>query len=1456
MSKAKYLITLVFVFLMLSGFFTSTSLAKNERELAEKLAQQFKFYELAEEILLKELDRTDITDKDKEVDYKYKCAESLRDVYKWHAAHLERLNQPVKAKEYRDKAEKLMDEWTEKRYGDDERGQIFRAGQILTDGSNLINRAKFEEDPTKRQELLSESEDNFRRALAIYQAIAEKYIPMIDEILSGIDDPDDPEYQNWIIKYNLLKISWYHWSKALYYLGKMGINTDENYKIALKQIDTMSFEISADAIAYRALLLQADIQYEQEKYSKAVSSCDSVLDLKITLPDWSEAQQKEVNELRQEAFYKIAQASMALKKYEDAVTYLRKMIDVDYKDLTQDWYVKLGRLLRAEAQIKMGEDPAEVIKEESFSSFRKDPEEFFRRKYYDVLASIGRYPELNLKTRIICARAAYDQNRLTDAVPIYQLALNQLDDEMDYERYAPEIYFRVGDSFQKNWRFAEAATVLIEGAQRLVFLNFKYANTKDVPVHMQENFSLKQRFLFMDDSKKYQIELVKKIAVTLAEKAHKNAIWLPGATDLGTQTYIFARDIETRKSIIEGIVGGSEKAQQINFQTEVYDKRYVQKWKEYKNSNEEKANFYSTIAAFSALTRIVGERGYLNSLYNSADLMQIQYKLIESDRDKNARPFPEKVDWALSDSFENGTRNYSGVKFYQWEKSRIGNDNLLGINEDMQKVLIGYLDKILDQTDDLKLLYYNKSLYFYTKFIFETILIDKIAFEETHKGIFDQKLEIIVDTFGKYVKKIYQKKIGIIVDDSNIKVSSVLDEMVVADIQSLMDDYSRSCLDLGLLLRSNPWSKSGFMREKILKEQALLSKKDQKYKDNLKKIEDYIELSNEIEENITNYWVDYDGNYGIYFTDKENEQNDKLLRSKYFGRAKTVLYLAFYLHLKFEKYFEAELDYLAYSNVFAQEMDKDEELRKRGYKMVQNLADHFEMYNVKKFGRYTDAYAFLARIRADLLSNKFVSIDDIKKGLNTAALEDRMELKDNEQVIINDKETLMNLLKKQDSDIYRMVENTPFQNFIIDTMKQFTQWATSKETDKIKQYCDKLNYDLLESLKTYYTRDSVKDIEGKDILDVFAEELIEISKSEGSTKTHPVISRLYDNFLIVVYMDRQFIADRIFEVMKIYKDKFINVGARAAKYEYLFQKLYRGEKIHRKTLLKVGRKLFDSEQYPQAIDFLQNLMTQLENDEDMNIFKTINGVRETGPISSDEKDFKSEIVIRSMLAIAYMNLAIKEITYTPDSKYFKQAEFNLARLFDFIRYRFEQQQLGEYKGMNWEKSLDQYYYLIMLNYKELLEMKSAYIINNGGTYEIDMDINSKSMRLDLKTSKMVLSGEDIKSVEAADAAFTTLTRVLWICHYLSNQAANFSPDQRKYKYLDYYHAYILIAQIGNEKKYNEKLLKANDEYTKLLGNKNLDEIVFFGDPEFSIEFKKLIRQIDKLIEERSLKPGK
>ena len=145
MSKAKYLITLVFVFLMLSGFFTSTSLAKNERELAEKLAQQFKFYELAEEILLKELDRTDITDKDKEVDYKYKCAESLRDVYKWHAAHLERLNQPVKAKEYRDKAEKLMDEWTEKRYGDDERGQIFRAGQILTDGSNLINRAKFEE---------------------------------------------------------------------------------------------------------------------------------------------------------------------------------------------------------------------------------------------------------------------------------------------------------------------------------------------------------------------------------------------------------------------------------------------------------------------------------------------------------------------------------------------------------------------------------------------------------------------------------------------------------------------------------------------------------------------------------------------------------------------------------------------------------------------------------------------------------------------------------------------------------------------------------------------------------------------------------------------------------------------------------------------------------------------------------------------------------------------------------------------------------------------------------------------------------------------------------------------------------------------------------------------------------------------------------------------------------------
>ena len=191
----------------------------------------------------------------------------------------------------------------------------------------------------------------------------------------------------------------------------------------------------------------------------------------------------------------------------------------------------------------------------------------------------------------------------------------------------------------------------------------------------------------------------------------------------------------------------------------------------------EKANFYSTIAAFSALTRIVGERTYLSCLYTSADLMQIQYKLIESDRDRNARPYPEKVDWALSESFENGTRNYSGIKFYQWEKSRIGKDNLLGINENMKKMLDGYLDFILEQSKDLKLLYYYKTLYFHTKFIFETILIDKIAFEETHKGIFSENLEKIVDTFGKYVKKIYQKKLGIAVDDSNVKVASVLDEM-------------------------------------------------------------------------------------------------------------------------------------------------------------------------------------------------------------------------------------------------------------------------------------------------------------------------------------------------------------------------------------------------------------------------------------------------------------------------------------------------------------------------------------------------------------------------------------------------------------------------------------------------------------------------------------------------------
>ncbi|MCD4656675.1 MAG: hypothetical protein K8S87_03935, partial [Planctomycetes bacterium] len=526
-------------------------------------------------------------------------------------------------------------------------------------------------------------------------------------------------------------------------------------------------------------------------------------------------------------------------------------------------------------------------------------------------------------------------------------------------------------------------------------------------------------------------------------------------------------------------------------------------------------------------------------------------------------------------------------------------------------------------------------------------------------------------------------------------------------------------------------------------------------------------------------------------------------------------------------------------------------LRKRGYKMVRDLANHFYMYNVKKYGRYTDAFALLSRSRANLLSNKFVSIDDIRKGLNTAALEDRIELKGGKELIVNDKETLMNLLKQQDSEEYRLVENTPFQNYIINVMKMFTQWVTADETDKIKHYCDNLNYDLLAALTTYYTKVNIKDIEGKNLIEIFAEELIEISKSGESSKTHPVISRLYDNFLIVVYLDRQFIADRIFEVMKIYKDNFIKVGSRAAKYEYLFQKLFRGEKIPRKTLLKVGRKLFDSEQYSQAIDFLQNLMTQLENDEDMNIFK--NG--ETGPISSDEIDFKSEIVIRSMLAIAYMKEAKKEITYTIESKNFKLAEYNLSRLFDFIRYRFEQQQLGQYNDLNWswEKSLDQYYYLIMLSYKELLDLKAAYIINNGGTYEIDVDINSKSMRKNLDSGEMIVTGEDIKTVEAADAAFSTLTRVLWVCHYLANQAANFSPDQRRYKYLDYYRAYILIAQIGNEDKYNEKIINAKIDYTELLGGKNLDEFIFFGDKEFSIEFKKLIRQIDKIFEERDLK---
>ena len=555
-----------------------------------------------------------------------------------------------------------------------------------------------------------------------------------------------------------------------------------------------------------------------------------------------------------------------------------------------------------------------------------------------------------------------------------------------------------------------------------------------------------------------------------------------------------------------------------------------------------------------------------------------------------------------------------------------------------------------------------------------------------------------------------------------------------------------------------------------------------------------------------------------------------------------VLY-GFYLHIKFGQVEEGEKDLLAFDKIFKDDMGENEELRSWRAKFVERLAKEFDKINYNNNEKFMNSSSLLDGWKAKLLGKDVLSIETLEKTFNDSSIviEEWEETKGQEIVKHFDQKRLLDSLKYADGGEYRLVDAKTFTSYTKEITEQFSKWAENGELDKIEQYCKRYNYAIRDELEYHYER--MKKKSDKDIMEQFGEELV---NPENKDAMHPVMAKIYDNYVIEVYKDRTYIADTILDIITSYKKRFMNYSRKSLEYRYQYYK-YRedvqGHKLKSSQMFDLGRRFYDAQLFDKSIYYMDKLYqkyaSKLTDDDGVPI-----------PITTDNKRFISEIKVRAYLSHAYYEQALKTGKYDPNDKNWKNAEFNLARLFDFIFFMNALSQEKKKESIRWQKTLFTFYYQIMYDYKELLDLKAEYMRDNPGTYTIDLEIRARRWLNPVDRKKIV--GDRFVEKESKDAAFYTWQRVLWICSYLGNQSPKFSPDERNYLFIETFKIYIKLAKLDTKDDNNHYLIIGWKAFHSKLGKRSAGKYIFYNDKEFDAKWKALMQEIIEIANERDI----
>lgn len=984
--------------------------ARHELDLAKGLAFDFEMFDLAREILVGKDGTPDNPGGEMKKaiaagDKKYQEEITL-------ALYSILLRQALAEPERGDKLKSDAGAWVQKYAG---QGTGFWAAK-LEEANTLAYECDREADPDKKAALKQRAIEAFTACAAGYRQVRDGLFAAFND--SKLKDPAQIEE---------LKLSWYYWCQCLFELSKLGDNKTENLKTIANQLDEMMFEWGDEFIGYYCMLLKGDGYTLGRQWGKAESEYTGVLGLPLTIPGIAPEGQKALDSLRMQAYHKLALALLAQNNHERLVSLITKMFTEYPNNKAKE--IKLCRLLRAESQVQLLLEGT-VSQSESLQRIRKviddlapfatDPDAFFRFKYYEMLANIGRSPGLDLDLRLRCGRAAYDSYKFKEAAEIYQQVLTSLRvvdrggrldkdaSKKNFERYAPEAYWRLGEAFSQQWRFFEAGYVYYRAAQQFQYFSTTYKDADKLPAHMMEGDSpFFEGFDNMQKVAAFPLELAKKAKMCIA-------MWSPGGRDPAAP----AASPRAMPHSVEANWINNVNQLERQIEAEVGDKAKVERelfsdiWKIYSAQFENEKgrrdyDYHEAISGFATIKPIIGFDLYYSSFNFCADLMRRQAALLDGRtgselRNKIRDPFPETV------------RENEGKNLYEYEKERIESREMFGRLPDNHRAnLIDMLNHVLDAGSkgwkvadggqpDYRLLYWYKARYFILRLFY--LMLDRRY-----------------DDINNADPKIWSRSIGQVLGMwstlSNQEAQS-MDPAAAGKIRERVRDIAFLVWHYGVLIRTSPWSQPPSQNPQLTGWLYVA--------DGGEKEAECKRIDNEFKDACLDLWRDYSNNFGPAFTDPEPARKAELtLQFKSLERG--LLYLSFYLHIRKRNPVAAENVMQAFSLAFpAQEeeaelakltgtLNPQQKTRKEMIEQniewrrafTQTLAQTFEAVNWDENNLFSNAQKNLVPNIAKLRGSDKISLKDLERSISDYVIFCWIESATGNNIVCPDEEALM-----------------------------------------------------------------------------------------------------------------------------------------------------------------------------------------------------------------------------------------------------------------------------------------------------------------------------------------------------------------------------------------------------------------------------------------------------------------